>query len=143
MDAIYMIRQLAEMVIYFIQFDKPLYMCFVYMTKAFERVRLTDVLHPPNPNKITKKIASLVEELITDRNTHIRLKNKLIDSVRSTLSPTLSLLWCVDIILKNIKRTRKKYKLAPIEIKIIYYAEEQLFLQKANRSSKNRYIAFI
>lgn len=50
-ESIYIIRKLPEKAT---KINKPLYTCFIVMTKVINRVKLKDMLHTTNQNKIPK-----------------------------------------------------------------------------------------
>ena len=69
MDAIFIVRQIVEKAI---EFNKPAYLCFVDLTKAFDRVRLQDVTNClPNQERIrlTKQLLRTTEMRILELST--------------------------------------------------------------------------
>lgn len=62
-DAIFILRQLAEKAI---EFNKPAFMYFVDLTQAFDRVRLRDVIALLKKRHIDPNIIATIEELNTN-----------------------------------------------------------------------------
>ena len=62
-DAIFIVRQIAEKSI---EFNHTAYMCFVDLTKAFDRVRLADVIECLREKEVPEQIVRVIKELNTD-----------------------------------------------------------------------------
>uniref|UniRef100_A0A1B0GQC6 Uncharacterized protein n=1 Tax=Phlebotomus papatasi TaxID=29031 RepID=A0A1B0GQC6_PHLPP len=73
-DAIFIVRQLVEKSI---EFDKPLFMCFVDLTQAFDRVRLEDVLTILQEHNLNVDIINVVKDLNINNQTRIRINGQL------------------------------------------------------------------
>lgn len=62
-DTIFILRQLIEKSI---EYDKPLFLCFVDSTKAFDRVKLKDTLTILEREEINADIIKIIHELNTN-----------------------------------------------------------------------------
>lgn len=60
MDAIFILRQLIEKSI---EYNKPLFLCFVDLKQAFDRVRLDDVVGILQRRNVNAKILKVIKEL--------------------------------------------------------------------------------
>jgi len=77
-DAIFIVRQIAEKAI---EFGKLAFMCFVDLTKAFDRVRLSDVTNIQKEEDMPEKVIQVVEALNSNTTTQIRVNNSLTEKV--------------------------------------------------------------
>ena len=59
-----------------IEFNHPAYLCFVNLTKAFDRVRLADVLDCLMVREVPEQIVSIIKELNTDMTARIKSNNQ-------------------------------------------------------------------
>jgi len=86
-DAIFIIREI----------NQPAYMCFIDLSKAFDRVRLNDITTILRRGNITEEIVKTIENLNTNTTTRILVNNSLTQKVpistgirqRDSLSPVL------------------------------------------------------
>ncbi|KAH1024898.1 hypothetical protein HUJ05_009734 [Dendroctonus ponderosae] len=72
-DAILTLRQIAEKAI---EFNKPAFMCFIDLSQAFDKVRLTDVIKLLEERKIHQNIVSIIRELNTGNHTLVKAENR-------------------------------------------------------------------
>ncbi|XP_057672917.1 uncharacterized protein LOC130904270 [Diorhabda carinulata] len=82
-DAIFVIFQIKEKAI---EFNKTAYMCFIDLTQAFDRVRLSNVTILLKRKKIHPKIIKVIEDLNTDNYTYVRMENKVSSRITVTAS---------------------------------------------------------
>lgn len=106
-------------------------MCFIDLTKAFDRVRLTDVLRILKSRKISPRIVTIIKELNSGNITFIKMENSLNkkilisngirqgDSLSSILFNVI-----MDEIIKETKSAGRGYKLGDAEVKIVCYADD-------------------
>ena len=69
-DAIFTIRQITEKTI---EFNKPTFMCFVDLTKAFDRVKLKDVVPLLQKREVHPRILTIINKLNTNNYTFFYL----------------------------------------------------------------------
>lgn len=134
MDAIFTLT-IRQIVAQAIKCDKPAFLCFVDLTKAFNRVRLKDVIRFLRKRKINKNIMTVIKKLNTNNTTKIKIDGTLTESVPVTtgvrqgdnLSPVLFNL-IMDEILEKIKTVGRGYKMGTREIKLICYADDVVLI---------------
>lgn len=68
-DAIFTLRQMIEKSI---EFNKPMFTCFLDLTKAFDRIRLHDVLEILQAKNISEKYIRIIKHLNTHNTTRIK-----------------------------------------------------------------------
>ena len=68
-DAIFIVRQIVEKAI---EFNKPAYLCFVDLTKAFDRVRLQDLTNCLRERDVPSGAIKIIQELNSNNSTIIR-----------------------------------------------------------------------
>ena len=130
-DAIFIVRQIVEKAI---EFNKPAFLCFVDLTKAFDQVRLQDVLCILQKRNVDGKIIAAVQSLNTGNTTSIKVdsevskKLKISSGIRQgdSLSPIL-FNTIMDEIIKDVKCTGRGYKLIQ-EMKIVCYADDAVLI---------------
>jgi len=133
-DAIFIIRQVVEKAI---EFSKSAFMCFVDLTKAFDRVRLNDVTSIMREENIPEEVVKIIEELNTNTKTRIMINNTLTEEVPvstgirqgDSLSPLLFNI-IMDRIIKEVKATGKGFTTDKGEIKIICYADDAVLISE-------------
>lgn len=131
-DAIFIVRQLIEKAI---EFNKPMFICFVDFTKAFDRIKLDDVLKSLEKNKIDYKLRRIVKELYTGNKTRIKTKKGLSEEVRmnigirqgDSLSPTLFNI-VMDQVIKEVYRVNARYRIGSRSLKVLFYADDGVII---------------
>ena len=73
-DAILIFRQIAETSI---EYNKPAFVCFIDLTKAFDRVRLSDVLKLLKDRNLNPKTIKIIKKMNIGNSTFIKANNKL------------------------------------------------------------------
>ena len=73
-DAIFTIRQITEKPI---KFNKPAFMCFVDLIRAFDRVKLEDVVPLLQKREVHPRIITIINKLNTNNYTSIKIADKL------------------------------------------------------------------
>lgn len=112
-DAIFIVRQLVQKSI---EFNKPMSVCFVDFTKAFDRIRLSDVIRSLEKNNIDYKYQRIIKELYTGTRTRIKTKEGLSEVLQinagirqgDSLSPTLFNI-IIDQIVEDVNRVNAGY----------------------------------
>ena len=133
-DAIFTIRQIAEKSI---EYNKIAYMCFVDLTKAFDRVRLPDVVRLLKKKNVHPDLIKIIVELNTDNMTQIQIEGRKTRKIPmqtgirqgDSLSPILFNLIMEEII-SEVKTIGKGYRLGDKEIKIICYADDAVLISE-------------
>jgi len=72
-DIIFMVRQIAEKSI---ELNHTAFICFVFHTKAFDRVKLADVIECLREREVPEQIVKVIKELNTDTTARIRTNNQ-------------------------------------------------------------------
>ncbi|XP_044746344.1 poly [ADP-ribose] polymerase tankyrase-1-like [Coccinella septempunctata] len=112
-DAIFIVRQLVQKSI---EFNKPMSVCFVDFTKAFDRIRLSDVIRSLEKNNIDYKYQRIIKELYRGTRTRIKTKEGLSEVLQinagirqgDSLSPTLFNI-IIDQIVEDVNRVNAGY----------------------------------
>lgn len=133
-DAIFVIRQIAEKAI---EYNKTAYMCFIDLTKAFDRVRLPDVVKLLKKKNVHPDIPSIITELNTNNWTQIQVEGRktrrlpMQTGIRQgdSLSPILFNL-IMDELITEVKKVGKGYSLGDKELKIICYADDAVLVSE-------------
>jgi hypothetical protein len=127
-DAIFILRQLIEKAL---EFNTPLYVCFMDMTQAFDRVRLTDVITALKEKGAQSKIIRLITLLNTGNRTKIQLQKRTSRTIQTntgirqgdSLSPIL-FNTIMDQIISTTKETPAGYKIGNTKLHCICYADD-------------------
>lgn len=130
-DAIFIVRQIAEKAI---EFNYPAHMCFVDLTKAFDRIQLKDVIEILRKRNVSQNIISVITSLNTNNTTCIRTDNlisnvvPIADGIRQgdSLSPILFNL-VMDEIISSVKSVARGYNMGT-EVKIVCYADDAVLI---------------
>lgn len=133
-DAIYILRQIVEKSI---EYNKTAYMCFIDLTQAFDRVRLSDVLTLLRERKLDPGLLAVIKELNTGNSTFIRVENNLSKKVPvstgirqgDSFSPILFNI-IMDEIIKVVKMVGRGYRMGEQEIKILCYADDAVIISE-------------
>ena len=112
-------------------------MCFVDLTKAFDRVRLADILKLLRSRNIAHEIRAIIKEMNTNNSTFVRAENQLTKKIPihtgirqgDSLSPTLFNL-VMDEIIKEVKTAGRGYRMGNKEIKICCYADDVVLISE-------------
>jgi len=67
-------RQIVEKSI---EFNHPAYLCFIDLKKAFDRVRLADVIDCLREREVPEQIVRIIKELNTDKIARIKSNNQI------------------------------------------------------------------
>jgi hypothetical protein len=127
-DAIFIVRQIKEKAV---EFNLPAFACFIDLTKAFDRARLSDIMHILTERGAPPEIVNAIGQLNCNTNTRIRVDGCLSNPVNvgtgirqgDSLSPFLFNL-IMDEIVGEIKLLRKGYRLGEQLIDIVCYADD-------------------
>lgn len=135
-DAIFIFRQIAEKAI---EYNKPAFVCFVDLTKAFDRIRLADVLSIlKKKKKVPREYIQLIKELNTDNTTKLRVNKKLTTSIKTStgirqgdsLSPLLFNI-VMEKIIEAVRECGPGYRLGQHRIHSLYYADDALLVAES------------
>lgn len=113
-----------------VEFNKPAYICFIDPEKAFDRIRLKDVIRLLQNRGIPTNLIHTIRNIYTENYVQIKLGQKLTNPIPAnngirqgdSLSPLL-FNRVMDEIIKKLKNGRG-YKMENQEIKIICYADD-------------------
>lgn len=130
-DAIFIIRQIAEKSI---EYNKPAFMCFIDLRKAFDRILLKDVIEVLYNRGIPTNIIKTITNIYENNRIQAKIKNKLTTPITvesgirqgDSLSPVLFNIVMEEII-KRVN-TGKGYEMGQQEIKIVCYADDAVLL---------------
>ena len=134
-DAIFVIRQLKEKAI---EFNRPAYTCFVDFEKAFDRVRLEDVINTLHNRSIPLEIIKTVEDMYSNNYFEVRVGNRTLGPIQAesgirqgdSLSPLLFNV-IMDEIVKKVKPMRG-YRMDGGEVNILCFANDALLIASNN-----------
>lgn len=127
-DAIFVLRQIKEKAI---EFNTPAYVCFVDLTKAFDKVRLSDVLRLLAEHSVHPDIIEVIRRLNNNNTTKIKVNGQMSDDVHSpggirqgdSLSPFLFNL-IMDEIIKEVTSLNLGYRLNKNTTSMVCYADD-------------------
>lgn len=128
-DAVFVLRQITEKSI---EYNKPAYLCFIDLTKAFDQVQLEDVIHLLYYRNIPINIVQTIENIYLNNNIQARINNKLTKPIQvnngirqgDSLSPLLFNI-IMDEIIKKV-RVGRGYRMGNEEVTIICYADDAM-----------------
>lgn len=126
-DAVFVLRQIVEKSI---EYNKPAFLCFIDLEKAFDRIKLENVIHLLYNRNIPINIVQTIENIYTDSKVQPRINGKLIKAIPvnsgirqgDSLSPLLFNV-VMDEVIKKVKLSRG-YRLGDKEVKILCYADD-------------------
>lgn len=131
-DAIFILRQLIEKAI---EFNKPMFTCFVDLEKAFDRVRLNDVITLLKQNNVDKRHISVIRELNSNNKTRIKTSQGLTQGVEvaigirqgDSLSPCQFNI-IMDQIIRGVNEVKAGYKMGNRSLRILCYADDAVLV---------------
>ncbi|XP_056636715.1 uncharacterized protein LOC130445195 [Diorhabda sublineata] len=71
-DAVFILRQVVEKSI---EYNKPAYLCFIDLQKAFDRIQLKDVIHLLYNRDIPINIVQTIENIYSHNQVQARINN--------------------------------------------------------------------
>lgn len=130
-DAIFIVRQIVEKSL---ELNKPAYMCFVDMTKAFDRVRLTDILQILETKGLNPRLINLIYDINTNCKTAIKVQHLFTNEILiqtgirqgDSLSPFIFNL-IMDQIIENLPKTAG-YKMGNTFFHVVCYADDAVLI---------------
>jgi len=145
-DAIFIVRQIAEKSI---EFNNTAYFCFVDLTKAFDRVKLADVIECLREREVPEQIIKVIRELNTDTTARIRSNNQTSRPIiiikngvrqRDSLSPMRFNL-IMDKIIANLPK-ELGYRMGNDPIHIICYADDTALIADSEENLQTLLLRF-
>jgi len=144
-DAIFIVRKIAEKSI---EFNHTAYMCFVDLTKAFDRVIMADVIECLREREVPEQIVRVIKELNTDRIARIRSNNQtsrpiiIKNGVRQgdSLSPMLFNL-IMEKIIANLPK-ELGYRMGKVPINVICYADDAVLITDSEENLQTLLLRF-
>ena len=133
-DALFVVRQVIEKSI---EYSKPAFMCFVDLSRAFDRVRLEDVLTIIRTMNIPSDLIALIKHINLGTETKMMTENGLSEPIRTlsgvrqgdSLSPALFSL-IMDELISHVKEM-KGYNLGEKDINIVCYADDAVLITES------------
>lgn len=131
-DAVFILRQMIEKSI---EFQKPLFLCFVDLKKAFDRVRIADIIDILQEHRTPVNYINVIKELNKNNRTQIKTSQGLTEQgpiltgIRQgdCLSPFLFNL-IMDRIIDDVKKVCGGYRMGLRSIKILCYADDVILI---------------
>lgn len=131
-DAVFILRQMIEKSI---EFQKPLFLCFVDLKKAFDRVRIADIIDILQEHRTPVNYINVIKELNKNNRTQIKTSQGLTEQgpiltgIRQgdCLSPFLFNL-IMDRIINDVKKVCGGYRMGLRSIKILCYADDVILI---------------
>lgn len=129
-DAVFIIRQIVEKSV---EYNRPAYMCFIDLQKAFDRIQVQDVIHLLYNRGIPLSIIKTIENIYKNKiqakvngklTTQITVNNGIRQG--DSLSPLLFNI-VMDELIKEVKKG-KGYKLRDSEITVLCYADDAVLV---------------
>ena len=139
-------RQIAEKSI---EFNHTAYFCFVDLTKAFDRVKLADVIECLREREVPEQIIKVIRELNTDTTARIRSNNQTSRPIiiikngvrqRDSLSPMRFNL-IMDKIIANLPK-ELGYRMGNDPIHIICYADDTALIADSEENLQTLLLRF-
>ena len=133
-DAVFVIRQVTEKSI---EYNKPAYMCFIDLEKAFDRVQLRDVIHLLYNRQIPHNIIKTIKNIYTANEIQAKINGNLTKPIPvrcgirqgDSLSPLLFNI-IMDEIIKAV-RVLRGYKMGDRNVNILCYADDAVLLAES------------
>ena len=130
-DAVFVIRQITEKSI---EYNKPAYMCFIDLEKAFDRVQLRDVVHLLYNRQIPHNLVKTIQNIYEANQIQAKINGVLTEPINvgcgirqgDSLSPLLFNI-IMDEIIGNV-RLLKGYSMGDQEITILCYADDAVLV---------------
>lgn len=73
-DAIFILRQLTEKAV---EYEKLLFLCFVDLKQAFDRIKPQDIKETLHKHKVHEQLIAIVQEMNTDNYTQIKTEREM------------------------------------------------------------------
>ena len=131
-DAIFVVRQIVEKSL---EFNKPAYLCFIDLEKAFDRLELKDILNILEQYNIPNGLILLIQDIFSNNFNKVKSNGRISEKkikigkgVRQgdSLSPLLFNLVMNEII-KEV-RTGHGYKMGDNELNMVCYADDVVLM---------------
>lgn len=130
-DATFIIRQIVEKAI---EFNRPAFLCFVDLKKAFDRVKLNDVISMLIEREVPTKLIKIIEDMYVNTTTRIQTGNTFSEVIKcnsgirqgDSLSPALFNL-VMDKIISRV-RNLTGYRMGNKNLTILCYADDAVLI---------------
>lgn len=133
-DAIFIIRQVKEKSL---EFNRPAFLCFVDLVKAFDKVKITDIVHLLYKRNISLRIIKTIENIYANNSMKAKIHGQLSETIPTgtgirqgdSLSPLLFNI-IMDEIVKKVK-TKRGYPMGDNTISVVCYADDAILLARS------------
>ena len=122
------------------EFNHPAYLCFIDLKKAFDRVRLADVIDRLREREVPEQIVRIIKELNTDTIARIKSNNQIstpltiLNGVRQGDSPSPMLFNLImDKIIENLPK-ELGYRMGNNPIHTLCYADDAVLIADSEKS---------
>lgn len=130
-DAIFIVRQITEKAL---EFNKPAFLCFIDLEKAFDSLQLNTILKILTKNNVPDGLIALILDIYSDNTVRIKVNDHLTNAIGvnkgvrqgDSLSPLLFIMVMEEIIKET--KTQKGYKMGSKEIKMVCYADDVILV---------------
>ena len=132
--AVFVIRQIKEKSI---EYNRPAFMCFIDLEKAFDRIQLEDVTQLLYDRQVPQNIIKTIENIYQANTIQARINGELTQKIEvnngirqgDSLSPLLFNIIMDELIIQV--RKLKGYKMGDREIKILCYADDAVLIAES------------
>lgn len=140
-DAVFVMRQVVEKSI---EYNRPAFLCFVDLHKAFDRVRLEDIINMLYNRGIPTNLVRTIRDVYSGSSIQVRMSGKLSEKIPvnsgirqgDSLSPLLFNIM-MDEIIRKVK-TGRGYRMGDQEFTILCYADDAvLFAESEDDLQRN------
>lgn len=126
-DAIFMIRQIREKAI---EYCRPAFICFIDLTKAFDRIKKQDVIDILGEEQVNTQVIRVIRDMYENTTTRIRTTEGMTEDIMigegirqgDSISPLLFNL-IMDRIIKDVA-PKAGYQMGRHSVNIICYADD-------------------
>lgn len=133
-DAVFVLRPIVEKSL---EYNKPAFLCFIDLQKAFDRVRLKDIIFLLYNRRIPMSLIKAIENIYTRNKIQAKIQGKLSEPIPvgqgirqgDSLSPLLFNI-VMDEIIRKV-RNGEGYKMGNQQIKILCYADDAVLVAES------------
>lgn len=134
-DAVFIIKQIKEKAT---EYNTPAYICFINLTKAFDRVRLGDILHILMEDKAPANITKIIHKLNSNNVTKVKAGDQFTENIPTPgairQSDSLShflLNLLMDKIITKVTCLNLGYRLGNRRVGMVCYADDAAIIAES------------